>query len=266
MMATLFLSMDKSKDCGIEDPATKIKICILTEVNILKIVCFGDSLTRGISYVKGRLRIIKDNYPSSLAKLTESLPFEIMNKGVFNDNSDLLVNRVEKDVIAENPDIVLIEVGGNDCNFHWDQVAKNPEGIHEPIVPLDRYLDNITTLVKQIQEKHVTPFLLTLPPLDPARYYQSIASRFGPSIGHFVSYVGGIEHWHGMYNRKLKSLAEELKVPLIDVRSYLKESGDLKSLISDDGIHLTSEGYQHMSKAIYRDLQKHIDQKLPSLT
>ncbi|MFJ7995214.1 hypothetical protein ACIQY5_24240 [Peribacillus frigoritolerans] len=74
---------------------------------------------------------------------------------------------------------------------------------------------------------NITPFLLTLPPLDPARYYRSIADKFGHSIGHFVSHVGGIEHWHGMYNRQLKSLAEELKVPLIDVRSYIKSSGDL---------------------------------------
>ncbi|MFJ7310886.1 SGNH/GDSL hydrolase family protein [Peribacillus frigoritolerans] len=77
----------------------------------MKIVCFGDSLTRGISYVRGCLRIIKENYPNSLAKLTESLPFvEVLNKGVFNDNSDLLVSRIEKDVMSENPDIVLIEV------------------------------------------------------------------------------------------------------------------------------------------------------------
>jgi len=229
----------------------------------LKIVCFGDSLTRGISYVRGRLRIIKENYPNSLAKLTESLPFvEVLNKGVFNDNSDLLVSRIEKDVMSENPDIVLIEVGGNDCNFHWDEVAKNPEGDHEPIVPIERYLENVTQLVKQVQDKHITPFLLTLPPLDPARYYRSIADKFGHSIGHFVSHVGGIEHWHGMYNRQLKSLAEELKVPLIDVRSHIKSSGDLGPLISDDGIHLTSEGYQQMSLAIFGDLLKHMEEDM----
>lgn len=76
------------------------------------------------------------------------------------------VSRTEKDVMSENPDIVLIEVGGNDCNFHWDEVAKNPEGDHEPIVPIERYLENVTQLVKQVQDKHITPFLLTLPPLD----------------------------------------------------------------------------------------------------
>ena len=208
------------------------------------------------------MRIIKDNYPNSLSKLTESFPFiEILNKGVFNDNSDLLVNRVEKDVISENPDIVLIEVGGNDCNFNWDEVAKHPDSKHEPIVPIERYLDNIAYLVKEFRNKQVTPVILTLPPLDPARYYRFVADQFGTSIGHWVSYVGGIEHWHGMYNRQLKQLAEKLKAPLIDVRLYLKSAGDLDQLISDDGIHLTSKGYQCMSESIFKELQKHFQEQ-----
>ncbi|WP_110926588.1 SGNH/GDSL hydrolase family protein [Bacillus massiliglaciei] len=225
----------------------------------MKIVCFGDSLTRGISFVRGRMRIIKDNYPAALSKLAESLPFvEVLNKGVFNDNSDLLVSRLEKDVLSEQPDIVLIEVGGNDCNFKWEEVAENPAHKHEPIVPIDRYLENITLLVKSFQEKHITPFLLTLPPLDPARYYGNIAGKFGPSLGHFISCVGGIEHWHGMYNRRLKTLAHELKVPLIDVRTHIKSAGDLRQLISDDGIHLTSEGYGQMSRIVFESLQNHL--------
>ncbi|CAH0347227.1 GDSL-type esterase/lipase family protein [Bacillus sp. CECT 9360] len=228
----------------------------------MKIICFGDSLTRGISFVKGRLRILKDNYPNTLAKLAE--PFssvEILNKGVFNDNSDLLVDRIDKDIISEQPDIVLISVGGNDCNFKWDEVAEHPTGTHEPIVPLERYLQNVTSMVKEFQEKHITPFLITLPPLDPARYYSFIADKFGPSIGHWVSSVGGIEHWHGMYNRKLKKLAKELNVALIDVRTYIKSSGDLEELISDDGIHLTSEGYRCMSQAIFKDLNTFLNGK-----
>ncbi|MFJ7941290.1 SGNH/GDSL hydrolase family protein [Peribacillus sp. NPDC096622] len=60
----------------------------------------------------------------------------------------------------------------------------------------------------------------------------------------------------------MKRLAEELKVPLIDVRSYIKSSGDLGRLISDDGIHLTSEGYKQMSLAIFSDLLKHMEEDM----
>jgi ribosomal protein S17E len=38
----------------------------------MKIICFGDSLTRGVSYIKGRMRILKKNYPTILQELFEN--------------------------------------------------------------------------------------------------------------------------------------------------------------------------------------------------
>jgi len=222
----------------------------------VKIVCFGDSITRGVSFVKGRLRILKDNYPAFLQGfLDNNSNIEVVNKGVFNDNSTLLLNRVEKDVISEHPDLVIICVGGNDCNFHWDEVAKNPEADHVPIVPIQTYLQNMKGIVEKIKASGIKPLLLTLPPLDPVRYYRAIAGQYGKSISHWISYVGGIEHWHGLYNRSLSLLIEQLEVLSIDVRTAIKKAGDLKDLISDDGIHLTREGYFVMGKKIYEELE-----------
>ncbi|WP_018664090.1 SGNH/GDSL hydrolase family protein [Heyndrickxia acidiproducens] len=221
----------------------------------MKIICFGDSITRGVTCIRGRLRILKDNYPAALQScFKHSSDTEIVNKGVFNDNSDLLVKRLQKDVIQEKPDAVLICIGGNDCNFKWDEVAKHPEEAHIPIVPPDRYIANLKHIVGEIKEKGITPILLTLPPLDPKRYYQSISARFGKSISHWIGLTGGIEHWHGNYNRRLKSLIQQLNVSSIDVRSAIKKAGDLKDLISDDGIHLTAKGYNVMGRKIFKEL------------
>ncbi|MFT8321291.1 MAG: GDSL-type esterase/lipase family protein [Bacillus sp. (in: firmicutes)] len=223
----------------------------------MKIVCFGDSLTRGVSFMKGRVRILKDNYPAFLQKFFSANKIEemeIINRGVFNDNSALLVERLNKDVISEKPNYVLIGIGGNDCNFKWDEVAKFPEENHEPIVPIADYIDNIKNIILQVKESNIKPILLTLPPLDPVRYYQFIASRYGNTIGHWVSSCGGIEHWHGLYNLQLKKLIQQLNIPSIDVRSALKKAGEWTDFISDDGIHLNSNGYQEMSKIIYQEL------------
>ncbi|MFH5780510.1 SGNH/GDSL hydrolase family protein [Heyndrickxia oleronia] len=224
----------------------------------MKIICFGDSLTRGVSVVKGRLRIMKENYPSFLQSFfpsdSEEDHVEVVNKGVFNDNSDLLIARLEKDVISQKPDYTIIGIGGNDCNFKWDEVAKNPNQHHEPIVPIEQYLENVKTLIFSIKNSGITPIILNLPPLDPVRYYKFIAEKFGPSISHWISSVGGIEHWHGLYNRSLNKLANELKVLKIDVRTAIKDAGDFIDLISDDGIHLTSNGYKVLSNEVYQQL------------
>ncbi|MDL4840198.1 SGNH/GDSL hydrolase family protein [Aquibacillus rhizosphaerae] len=230
----------------------------------MKIICFGDSLTRGVSVVKGRLRILKENYPASLQDLfsqKETNDVTVINKGVFNDNSELMLSRLEKDVIEEHPDFAIVEVGGNDCNFKWNEIVEKPEEDHQAIVSLDRYLANIKEIVTKLQESGVKPIIATLPPLDPVRYYQTISNQYNPSVGNWVSKLGGIEHWHGMYNYHLNKLADELTIPKIDVRSAIKKAGDLVNLISEDGIHLTAEGYHAFSKAVYQYLVNSAEEK-----
>lgn len=227
----------------------------------MKIICFGDSLTRGVSFVKGRPRILKDNYPTILSKLFTGNTFsvegvEVLNKGVFNDNSDLLMKRLDKDVLMEEPDYVLISVGGNDCNFQWDEVAEFPEVEHTPIVPIAKYMDNVKTIVEKVRERNIIPVILTLPPLAPVQYYQFLADKYGNSISHWISLCGGIEHWHGLYNRQLQRIADQLNVLTIDVRSCLRQAGNIHDFISDDGIHLNASGYEKMGTAVFQELNK----------
>lgn len=226
----------------------------------MKILCFGDSLTRGVSFINGRLKILKNNYPKLLQELfnhhSDREEHLVINKGVFNDNSDLLLKRLDRDVIAERPHYVVIEVGGNDCNFPWAKVAAEPHSKHEATVPLERYTENLKKMVRKVQGQGITPILATLPPLDPVRYYRRIMDHVNPHVSDLICKVGGIEHWHSQYNRALKRVAAELDVWVVDVRSAIKRAGDLKDLISDDGIHLTEKGYEVFAQEIYKNLVK----------
>jgi len=70
-----------------------------------KIICFGDSLTYGIGASSGA------DYPSQLSKLV-SRP--VINAGVPGDTTARALQRLERDVLAYSPDVVLITLGGND--------------------------------------------------------------------------------------------------------------------------------------------------------
>ncbi|WP_241654927.1 SGNH/GDSL hydrolase family protein [Sporolactobacillus shoreae] len=219
----------------------------------VKIVCFGDSVTRGITFVSGRFKIIRDNYPTLLQRFLGNQD-EVVNKGVFNDNSDLLVKRLDKDVLQLHPDLVLINVGGNDCNFRWDQVAKLPEEEHVPIVPLNRYLSNIRQMTQRISASGAVPVVLSLLPLDPARYYHSLMDHYSHSIGHWISCCGGIEHWHGMYNRSLREMVQKLGLPTVDIRSAFKNKGNFSELINEDGLHPTAKGYVALAEIVFASI------------
>ena len=239
----------------------------------MKIICFGDSLTRGVSSIKGRMRILKKSYPTILQELFENNKeidtknnIEVLNKGVFNDNSDLLLARLEKDVIMEKPVFVIIGIGGNDCNFQWEEVSKNPNEKHDAIVPIDRYIENLKSIMMKIKQEGITPVLLTLPPLDPVRYYDNITNKFSTQISNWICKAGGIEHWHGIYNRSLNKVAEELNVLKIDVRSTIKQAGELVDLISSDGIHLTEKGYKVLGADVYQSMIAIIEAKNTKLS
>ena len=70
-----------------------------------KIIAFGDSLTYGTGASSGK------DYPSQLSKMI-SRP--VINAGVPGDTAAEALKRLEKDVLAYSPDIVLITLGGND--------------------------------------------------------------------------------------------------------------------------------------------------------
>lgn len=226
----------------------------------MKIVCFGDSVTRGITYMSGRLRIVKNNYPALLQRFLGDHD-KVINKGVFNDNSDLLIKRLEKDVLSLHPDLVLIHIGGNDCNFDWSEVEKAPDSPHEPIVPLNRYLSNIKELVERIRLADATPVIFDLLPIDPRRYYKTLMQHYDHSIGHWIACCGGIEHWHGMYNRALNQLVQKVNAMCFDVRTAFKNKGDFADLINDDGLHPSEKGYQALAE-IVNDYIVHVKQSV----
>jgi lysophospholipase L1-like esterase len=69
------------------------------------IVAFGDSLTAGYKMAEA------DSYPAQLAGL---LGRDIVNRGVSGDTTDDGLARLDRDVLAENPGVVLLSLGAND--------------------------------------------------------------------------------------------------------------------------------------------------------
>ena len=48
----------------------------------------------------------------------------------------------------------------------------------------------------KIKQEGITPFLLTLSPLDPVRYYDNITDKFNTQISNCIYKAGGIEFVH----------------------------------------------------------------------
>ncbi len=93
------------------------------------VICFGDSLTYGTGADQGK------DYPS---QLSEMIAKPVINAGVPGDTTARALKRLQRDVLARSPDVVLITLGGNDL--------KNG-------VPKDIAFENLKHIVESIQEQ-----------------------------------------------------------------------------------------------------------------
>lgn len=69
------------------------------------IVAFGDSLTAGYGAAPG------EDWPSRVSAITGE---NVINAGVSGDTTEAALARIDNDVIARNPRIVIVGLGGND--------------------------------------------------------------------------------------------------------------------------------------------------------
>lgn len=93
------------------------------------IVCFGDSITFGYGVET------HESYPAELGR---KLNLKIINAGLDGNTSTRALERIERDVLSEDPYLVIVEFGGNDF------VTK---------IPLETTVNNINKIVEQVQAK-----------------------------------------------------------------------------------------------------------------
>jgi lysophospholipase L1-like esterase len=126
------------------------------------IICFGDSLTYGTGAAAGM------DYPSQLSKLIAK---PVINAGVPGDTTARALQRLEREVLAKSPDVVLITLGGNDLK---NGLAK------------DNAFANLRTIVEAIQNKGARVIIggLKFPLRDRgfAKAYQQLAAETGAAL------------------------------------------------------------------------------------
>lgn len=123
-------------------------------------VCFyGDSITHG-----GRFHyMIYDYY---LTRFPDA-NITFLNAGVAGDNAGAAMNRIEEDVFAKNPDVVVLMFGMNDVNR--GQYVENPSEsqLASQRYAIERYEKNMQKLARTLQERLNPTFMFITPsPFD----------------------------------------------------------------------------------------------------
>ena len=203
------------------------------EKPVVKVVFFGDSITDsgrnkldpddlGVGYVKiaaGKLRLL---YPDT--------EFRFLNRGVGGDRTAELLERVQRDVVDEKPDYVVLEVGINDV---WCRFSRGEE------VTPEVFRSNYLSLVETILATGAKLFLI-----QPYVLKMADKQRFRPYLERF--------------NEIIYEIAREKDVVLVPVDEiFMGVTQDIDpAQFSADGVHPTHRGCRYIADLLIKELKK----------
>lgn len=157
----------------------------------MKIVCFGDSLTR-VSY--------GGSYYQTLVELMPE--HEFVNAGEGGNTVINLLRRVDDDVLSHHPDAVFVLIGGNDSisysqpktRSYYTRAQNIPDGVVTPEQFESAYRDLLT----QLHLAHVVVWI----GLEPCEYNPETVASLRD------------------YNERARNVARALNVPVLDLMEH----------------------------------------------
>jgi lysophospholipase L1-like esterase len=185
-----------------------------------RIVFFGDSITQLGENPGGYVRLVRD----SLLRRTPLEGSTVINAGISGNKVSDLLKRMQRDVLAKEPSIVVIYIGINDV---WHYALPKHTG-----TPRDSFALGLKTMISAIRSAGARVILCT------------------PSvIGEKIDGTNPQDAMLDEYSGISRAVAKEMDVPLCDLRMYFLEnlrnrnsSNAEKGILTTDRVHLNAAG------------------------
>ncbi|MGD1044389.1 MAG: GDSL-type esterase/lipase family protein [Bacteroidota bacterium] len=197
-----------------------------------RIVFFGDSITQLGVRPNGYITLIKD----SLSKKLPSI--EIIGAGIAGNKVPDLQARIDSDVIAKDPTIVVIYIGINDV---WHSIIPGRVG-----TPKDRYEAGLVEIIGKIQKTGARVILCTLTVIGEKKNGKNQLDK-------------QLDEYSGISRR----VAQKTKIELCDLRnafvSYLKLHNPRnveKGILTVDKAHLSDKGNRLVATELLKALKQ----------
>lgn len=174
--------------------------------------------------------------------------YQVLNKGVSGNNSSDLLARVDRDVVANTPDLVLMMVGTNDMI--------NSGKFNS----LEKYFENLRSIIQRIKAGNpkVQIVVSSILPVEESYLFK----RHDPS-----KFLIKPNDKIDALNAELKDFASVEQLEYIPLNEEFKKYGtdytkkesllvNSRNYSVDDGVHPTAQGYEIIGKYFAQQLKE----------
>jgi isoamyl acetate esterase len=199
----------------------------------LKVVFFGDSITEAGVKTGGYI----DRMKTMLDKNGIKDNYQLIGAGVSGNKVYDLFLRLEDDVLAQNPDVVVIWVGVNDV-WHKRTFGTGTDA--------DKFEKFYVALIRKLQSLNIKVIVAT-----PA------------AIGEKTDFTNELDGDLNKYSQILRDIAAKYDCPVADLRKEflkynLEKNKDNKEsgILTTDRVHLNDVGNQFVADILYKLMVK----------
>ena len=225
--------------------------------DMINIGLYGDSILKGIQINPSNKKYYVNNN-IDLKILTEKYFMQIQNYSSFGCTVTKGRNVLKKRLDTNNVyDAVIMDYGGNDCDYNWRAISENPEGSYLPNTPLDVFKTTYCDLINTLKSKGILPILTTLPPLDPQRFFDWFCKDLNTkNILKWLGDIKNIYYHQEEYSKVIEKIAADEQVPLIDLRADFLSNGNVSDLLCEDGTHPNTSGQKVIAASLANFAEK----------
>lgn len=218
-----------------------------------KIKIYGDSILKGVMF----------NEELNRYKLFGYRFNELAENGIEVENNCKMGATIEQgfeimqDTLGECDEdtVVVLEYGGNDCNYNWSDVSDNPSGEFLPNTPAEKFQEIYLKMIDFARSKGATVAICNLVPIDSERFMNWVSR--GLDYNNIMSWMGDVNRiarWQEYYSHLAERVALSAKCPILDLRSIFLTQRSMKDMIGIDGIHPSAEGHSLIKDIFQKDI------------
>lgn len=199
-----------------------------------RVILLGDSITKGS---RPGVRPAETFAARTEAALRAAgLRARVHNVGIGGERTDQALLRLEREVIAQRPQVVTVMYGTNDS---WVDEGKAVSRLSER-----QYEDNLREIVRRLQAAAIRVVLMTEPKFGERNRRNGLGEDPNDRLGRFVEIC--------------RAVAREAGVPLVDHFAGWSEAqshGRLLQSWTTDGCHPNAEGHADLARRLVPALQ-----------